>query len=329
MDNEQILNELKKNLIGDNSDVQKIKACMEKNYSNRKLNSELKEMLVNYLTDEEKDIYNSIDSTKVHEYTEQKIDKAIELYKEHDYEATEKLISKVITVGEVFKKLSIEHSYSFGSLADFILFSGRARVSGYDAVEWFGVSLSTAYQIMGGICIERENYNNALVYFDKAIENNPLDTASYFEKLYIYEKLGNDKMFEITQKAVSKTIYTLRDFAKYYRVLGYHYAEKGELKFSYFLYLASLNYDKNEKAYMELDYLAKQSGEDMRLTPEEIKNYLNKYDVEVTIVPDLAVGLQQIITEEKYKEVFSEEELDSFKESAKVFLSFYGDLKGE
>ena len=322
MNNEEIINQLKLSLTGDQSDTDKIKLCMEKNYSNRELNVKLRELLIGYLTEEEKQIYTSID--KVHEYTEEKINKAIEAYEQKDFDIAIKHLNKVIEVGEVFKKVSINHSYSFGSLEQFILFSGRARVNNYDSVEWFGVRLSLAYQIMGAICIEKENFNNALMYFDKSIENNPIDTASHFEKLFVYEKLGNDKMFDITVKNVAKNIYTLEDFAKYYRVLGYHYAERDNAKFAYFLYLASLRYAKNENAYMEIEYLSQKLGGDVKLTPEEIKKYLTNYNIEVTIQPDIAMGLEQIVTDEKYSEIFSKEEMEQFTESAKIFLSFYG-----
>jgi hypothetical protein len=87
--------------------------------------------------------------------------------------------------------------------------------------------VSIAHRNLGAAYGVKENFEEALKYFDKSIELNPFDSLSYYNRGIIYGKSGlHDKAIEDFQEAIRLDPIT----AKFYNNLGVAYGISGNFQ---------------------------------------------------------------------------------------------------
>lgn len=172
-------------------------------------------------------------------------------------------------------------------------FSFRDSLEFYSAVRilnlnkkaiWTKFKNSYVYNLLSYIANEEKEYTKAIEYSKCALSFNPLDSNLYFELAETYKFLKDfESMKKITLDAY-KVLFDSKELARFYRNLGFYYTEKEMYDTAFALYVVSLNFDVDETAYHEIDFIRnKLSNEKYSLNKEEVINLLKQENIDFGI----------------------------------------------
>lgn len=172
-----------------------------------------------------------------------------------------------------------EHTFYFADVLQFLVYINLHKDIN---IKWSNLFLNLAYNIIGFVCVEERNYNEAIEYLTKAIEANPMDVSSIVELAECYRALNKNEEFLNTMDNVYNLAISPEDLAKYYRKLGFYYTEIGEYELSYAIYQVSLVFQKTDLAFNEMVYNKQQmQNSEYKLDMIEALTMLKENDIPV------------------------------------------------
>ena len=157
------------------------------------------------------------------------------------------------------------------------------------------INVSYLYYILGYIAIEEQDVDSALMYLNKSLEWNPVNTHTLFEKCEIYKRKNDIINMKKTLDFLYDLIYRGNLLAKYCRLLGYYLIEMKEYDLATAVYKISLVYGKTEEdkmqVYNEFRYIEKITGKSIeKQSLQEIADMCKAKGIPVTYSYD-TIGL--------------------------------------
>lgn len=142
------------------------------------------------------------------------------------------------------------------------------------------INYAEVYFYLGFINTELKNYEKSIEWLKKGLERNPVDILIMFELSAVHRMSGNIEKARAHIEKLHPYIMHHTHMAKFYRELGWYYAERRVFDVANALYSQSMIYQKTELAENELKYIAGQENREYRLsTKEEIRELLPDYNI--------------------------------------------------
>lgn len=233
-----------------------------------------------------------------------------------DYETANEIIHYLVDLIEEF---NIEEIYPSINYREFngafeIIIDLFKRDENYHSYKELPLPLSMIFYQYGNLLLEEGKPREAIKYLKKAISYSPKTALFYIELGEAYKAIHElDKAFDAALKAL-KITYSNEEIAHSYRSLGYVLVEKGFLEEGLTLYRLSLDFDENEKALKEINYILKIANKNFELVDfDKMQEILDKYHIPLGADSDI-VSLAYTFAKEK----LSDGRYDEAKYFAKI-----------
>ena len=211
-------------------------------------------------------------------------DQAIEeakfnIYKK-DFEKALNILEGMISKYEetsLFKNDEVSEYYCFEEPMQELLY--RHVNSPEKEIRRAGVDYMTLYYLYGGVLLDLGRADEARTALEKARRWNPVNPTVAYEYGETF-KLAKD--FETFVKVTRETypyIYRKKDFARFYRNLGFYYIEKENYTTAACCFIYSGDYEKNNLVPSELMYIEQKNGKRIDPTVEEMAVCFEENDI--------------------------------------------------
>ena len=183
---------------------------------------------------------------------------------------------------EPIKKVEEEKytHYCFNNYIELLLFYNFYKLNKQNIVT--KTNMAELYYKLGYISIEKKDYKKAIEYLNEGIKWNPVDMKLLFERAAAYRYMGDLERFKAEIEKIHKFIYNSAYLSKYFRELGWYYAERRIFDVANALYTNSMNFLNTSIAVNELHYIAEQENREFKFsTLEEIKKLFTDYNIPI------------------------------------------------
>lgn len=149
----------------------------------------------------------------------------------------------------------------------------------------FDEPLFDLYYLYGTLLLANDDYANAEEYLLKALRINPVSSKTILSLADIYKsKTRTYNRFFLYNVDALKFAYKNEDIGRAYRNFGFFYVEENQLDIAAVFYDFSLNYDFNQQAFRELEYL-KSRGIDTEIDTQEAREIIESKSIQVGVNP--------------------------------------------
>ncbi|MGI6467735.1 MAG: hypothetical protein ACOX0Q_01725 [Syntrophomonadaceae bacterium] len=267
MDYEEIMQEIKSNLCGDElTDLQYLQTQLDK-YKDHELSQELMwgigRLIFETLPEHQKAELSDTLVTNI-QVLGAVLEEAQNEIAEQNYERglglLESLVEKIDAAAPKFDADS-EHEYlCFDNLLEEVLYTKLYNPG--KVIRHVPREYSDTYLVYGNLLLEMGRLKEARRALLKANRWNPMKVETLFELGEIYKKNQQYKRYlEINMKALQHA-YTARNLARCYRNLGFYYVEKQNYELATALYSFSVRFDKvSQIPGAALQYISHLSGQ--------------------------------------------------------------------
>ena len=201
------------------------------------------------------------------------------LLQDKQFNQAEEILLNMLNEGKTKVTEDENNTYfSFNTYTELIIFTRTFRLKKKNIIP--DISYSQLYYYLGVTNIEMKNYGKALEYLNEGLSWNPIDIYLAFQKAAVYRMLGNLERYRAEIEKAHSYIYTSRGLAKYFRELGWYYAERKVYDLANALYTRSIAYEDSTMARNELKYIAQQENREVKFsTREEIERLFADYNI--------------------------------------------------
>lgn len=208
-----------------------------------------------------------------------KIKEAKSLLDGREFQEAKAIAKEAIENVKIEDSQENEHIFYFADAIQFLVYVNLNKDIN---IKWSNLYLNLAYNIIGFVCVEEKNYNEAIDYLNKAIEANPMDVSSIIELAECYRALNKNEEFLTTMDSVYNLAISPEGLARYYRKIGFYYTEIGKYELSYAIYQVSLIFQKTDLAFNEMLYNKQQmQNSEYKLDMIEALNMLKENNIPV------------------------------------------------
>ena len=279
---EEVINKIKSQLTGNREEDRQIildsmHQCDPDDENTQEIVHELSRMLVDYLTPEEIERFNTALRKDLPELA---LIESVEddLNNQHFDDAFRKLESYMNDDTRRFINDDKIEYHVFDNEFEERLFEEYGNVDREVRMIPFEVPIFKLYYYYAFLLVEQNRLNDAEEYLKKGLEYNPVSPKLLFELIDLYKKTCEWTVMNKYLQRVYECAYSPELLARYYRDLGYYYTEIGKLDIAVALYIHSLKYDQTGQAYNELDYL-KYNGQNIEIEIDEVCKLLQSNDI--------------------------------------------------
>ena len=169
----------------------------------------------------------------------------------------------------------------------------------------FNEPLFDLYYIYGTLLLEYDNYSKAEEYLLKALRINPVSSKTILSLADIYKsKTRTYNRFFLYNVDALKFAYKNEDIARAYRNFGFFYVEENQLDIAAAFYDFSLNFDFNNQAFRELEYI-KSRGSNTEINRNDAERIIESKNIQVGVNPFILDTLKIICSDLESKKNYS------------------------
>lgn len=169
----------------------------------------------------------------------------------------------------------------------------------------FNEPLFDLYYIYGTLLLEYDNYSKAEEYLLKALRINPVSSKTILSLADIYKsKTRTYNRFFLYNVDALKFAYKNEDIARAYRNFGFFYVEENQLDIAAAFYDFSLNFDFNNQAFRELEYI-KSRGSNTEINRNDAERIIESKNIQVGANPFILDTLKIICSDLESKKNYS------------------------
>ncbi len=228
----------------------------------------------------------------------QNLIKASQLINAKNFPKAKEILHDYLQVTEELVKSSKKTKMlCFDNLVEFYAYTKNETSKN---INWVSFRCDVAYQWLAYIANEEGKHKEALKYINKGLKYNPMNINLYFEQAETYKLTNeNTKILDALYEAYF-LIYSARDLARYYRLLGYFYTEQKIYEIAFALYMFSLEYENSPLAYSELDYILKTiNNPNFRLSMPDIISLFLKNNINIGAPKENILILKELLEEKE------------------------------
>lgn len=262
MNNQEIINNIKAKLTKDKSvDVPYLKTelAIYQSMNNEEVVYAISQLLFNYLDRETK---SDLDK-KTHEILEDRKDEyetCRNLIFEGKLKEAKVILKKLTDLYEKLDSAKVQNYFDFEQMIDYILYCETVEKARTLNVKRYPEPVTHYFFEYASICLEEENYDEAIRYYEKALRFNP-------RSIYIMENLINvylltnkkEQAFALCKECLIYA-YTKDQFAYLYNVLGDLYYDMKKYDISIASLIVSDHYNNKQLNKDKIAKIVKEVG---------------------------------------------------------------------